>query len=416
MNDAPTLPVSTAATLVDTARTLPDPRAARTLRDGRATQPTRTTVLPRLTDENGAHRLVLDERARFEEVQVLGRGGVGEVVLAVDHDIARKVALKRLLPEGDGDGAVARFADEVRALGALDHPNIVPVHDVGVTPEGKHFYVMKYIQGETLEHIIDRLAEGDAEYHARYTYARRMEVFTAVLRAVQYAHSQGYVHRDLKPANIMVGAYGEVVVMDWGLARRLRDAPESLAAGPSPSVPPGSPRARTLDGSLLGTPAYMSPEQSRGELHLVDEVSDVYALGVICHELLSLRHYLHAHSLVTATLLAVDRVEPDLAAHERSARQPPVPAEYVHFIRHCMAKDRNQRFRSATAALARLEQIRSGTFPVECPLTFMKRMTFGLGRGIDRRPGLVMFALLGALGLALGGLAVTVAIVAGRQG
>jgi serine/threonine-protein kinase len=416
MTDAPTLAVSTAATLVDTARTLPDPRASRTLRDGRTTQPTRTTVLPRLTDEGGAHRLVLDERARFEEVQVLGRGGVGEVVLAVDHDIARKVALKRLLPEAEGDGAVARFADEVRALGALDHPNIVPIHDVGVTPEGKHFYVMKYIQGETLEHVIERLAEGDPAYHARYTFARRMEVFTAALRAVQYAHAQGYVHRDLKPANIMVGAFGEVVVMDWGLARRLRDAPESLVAGPSPSVPPGSPRARTLDGSLLGTPAYMSPEQSRGELHLVDEVSDVYSLGVICHELLTLRHYLHEHSSVTATLLAVDRVDPELASHVESSVQPPVPAEYAHFVKHCMAKDRGQRLRSATAALDRLDAIRAGTFPVECPVTFMKRMTLGLTRSIDRHYRFVMLAVLAVLGLAIGGLVTTVAILARRMG
>ncbi|MFO0629596.1 MAG: serine/threonine-protein kinase [Polyangiales bacterium] len=319
-----------------------------------------------------------------------------------------------MLPEVEGDGAVARFADEVRALGALDHPNIVPIHDVGVTPEGKHFYVMKYIQGETLERVIEQLAAGDPSYHARYPFARRMEVFTAVLRAVQYAHAQGYVHRDLKPANIMVGAYGEVVVMDWGLARRLRDAPESLAAGPSPSVPPGSPRARTLDGSLLGTPAYMSPEQSRGELHLVDEVSDVYALGVICHELLTLQHYLHAHSSVTATLLAVDRVEPELATHLRSEVQPPVPAEYAHFIRHCMAKDRNRRFRSTTAALDRLEQIRNGTFPVECPVTAMKRMTLGVTHRIDRNPGLVMLSLMAAAGLALGGF-VTVALILARR-
>ena len=216
MTDATTLRESTAETLADSASTLRDSTAetlaadagARRAASGRTTQPTRTTVLPRLTEEGGARRLVLEERARFEELQVLGRGGVGEVVLAVDHDIARRVALKRLLPEAEGDGAVARFADEVRALGALDHPNIVPIHDVGVSPEGKHFYVMKYIQGETLEHVIDRLAAGDPGYHARYPFARRVEVFTAVLRAVQYAHAQGFVHRDLKPANIMVGAFG----------------------------------------------------------------------------------------------------------------------------------------------------------------------------------------------------------------
>jgi serine/threonine-protein kinase len=160
----------------------------------------------------------------------------------------------------------------------------------------------------------------------------------------------------------------------------------------------------------------MSPEQSRGELHLVDEVSDVYSLGVICHELLTLRHYLHEHSSVTATLLAVDRVDPPLVTHDSSGLQPPVPAEYVHLIRHCMAKDRNRRFRSTTAALDRLEQIRSGTFPIECPVTAMKRMTLGVTHRIDRNPGLVMFALMGAAGLVLGGLVTTALILAQRIG
>ncbi|MEZ4393159.1 MAG: serine/threonine-protein kinase [Polyangiales bacterium] len=407
-----TLPNSAVETLIEAAHTLPDPRTTLASQSPRVTSPTRTTVLPRFSVEGPTPRLVVSERPRFEEVKVLGRGGVGEVVLAVDHDISRQVALKRLLPEAEGDSSVARFADEVRALGALDHPNIVPVHDVGVTPEGKYFYVMKYIQGETLETVIERLAEGSPEHHARYPFSRRMEVFTAVLRAVQYAHAQGYVHRDLKPANIMVGPYGEVVVMDWGLARRMRDPVETLPS--SPSVPPSGPRARTLDGSLLGTPAYMSPEQSRGELHLVDETSDMYALGVILHELLTLRHYLHAQTTVTATLLGVDRVDPDLASHESSPFQGRVPAEYSHFVRHLMAKDRAQRFANADVALERLDKIQRGTFPVECPVTFMKRATAIANRAVDNHPRGAMLTAMAVVGLLVGGLLATVGVVLAR--
>ena len=422
MPDATTLRAPRHAdTLVDNARTLPTPAraefsdaptlpATQGLRDGgpRVTAPTRTTVLPRISLEGGAPQLIVDGRDRFEEVSVLGRGGMGEVLLALDHDIERRVALKRLLPESEGTSAVARFADEVRVLGALDHPNIVPVHDVGVTPDGKYFYVMKYIEGETLERIIERLAAGDPEYHHKYSFERRIEVFTSVLRAVQYAHAQGYVHRDLKPANIMVGRYGEVVVMDWGIARRIHDtvAPAVTPDAPRPSTPATGAGARlqTQEGSLLGTPAYMSPEQSRGELDLVDERSDVYALGVICHELMTLRHYLSAHESVTATLLAVSTENPPLASYERHPAQGPVPAHYAHFIRHCMDKSRETRFRSVTAMLDRLAEIAEGRFPVECPVTFMKRATCAVQHGIDRSPRNAMLAGMGALGLSLGGL------------
>nr|MBK7070572.1 protein kinase [Deltaproteobacteria bacterium] len=141
-------------------------------------------------------RLVVDARERFEAAKVLGRGGVGEVVLARDNDIERPVALKRLLPELEGGAEItARFVEEIRVLGRLDHPNIVPIHDVGVDPDGRYFYVMKYVEGETLEHVIERLMAGDPEYHQRYSFERRTEVFLQVLRGCRRARAGGAAPR-----------------------------------------------------------------------------------------------------------------------------------------------------------------------------------------------------------------------------
>ena len=166
------------------------------------------------------------ERQRFEELGLLGEGGMGEVVLAMDHDIARQVSLKRL-PENCDLGRVLRFAEEIRTVGQLEHPNIVPVHDVGVDSAGRYYFVMKHLRGETLESIIARLKAGDAAAHARFTMEVRIQIFLSVLNAMAYAHQQGFIHRDLKPANIMVGPYGEVTVMDWGLAKRIRGAEQT---------------------------------------------------------------------------------------------------------------------------------------------------------------------------------------------
>lgn len=375
----------------------------------------RTTVLPRLSFAGNAPQVVVDRRGRFEEVTVLGRGGVGEVVLAEDRDIDRRVALKRLLPESDDAASLVRFAEEVRTLGALDHPNIVPVHDVGVDPDGKLFYVMKYIEGETLETVITRLAAGDPAYHTRYPFARRLEIFKSVLRAVQYAHSRGYVHRDLKPANIMVGRFGEVVVMDWGLARRL-DGVNDVPGAPGAAAAEPSSKLRTAEGSLLGTPAYMSPEQARGEVDLIDERSDVYALGVICHEFMTLRHYLAAHDSVPAAIVGVNTVDLPLATTVRHPAQGPVPAEIAHFIKHCVVKDREARFRTVTAALDRLAEIDAGTYPVECPVTFMKRVLCVLNRSTDQHPVAMVMGLMGVVGVGIGALVGVLIVIARRVG
>jgi serine/threonine protein kinase len=133
--------------------------------------------------------------------------------------------------------ASSRFADEVRAVGQLEHPNIVPVHDVGIDETGQHYLVMKYVQGETLESIIEHLAAGDPSYVARFPQEHRARIFLSILQALRYAHGRGIIHRDIKPANIMVGPHGEVTVMDWGLAKTVgRDVGlASAAANASPA-------------------------------------------------------------------------------------------------------------------------------------------------------------------------------------
>src|SRR5262249_13795396 len=135
--------------------------------------------------------LSLESRSRYEPTKLLGAGGMGEVVLVTDHDIERKVALKRLLPEMTDPSILARFVDEIRTVGRLEHPNIVPIHDVGVDELGRYFFVMKYVEGETLESIIEKLQAGDPKYVEKYSIEVRIELFLGVLHALSYAHERG---------------------------------------------------------------------------------------------------------------------------------------------------------------------------------------------------------------------------------
>src|SRR5262249_34071470 len=160
-----------------------------------------------------------------------------------------------------------RFVDEIRTVGRLEHPNIVPIHDVGVDELGRYFFVMKYVEGETLESIIDKLARKDPETTSKYTFEVRIELFLGVLHALEDAHENGIVHGDIKPANVMVGRYGEVVLRDWGIAKPIGAGRDPAAMADGEIEGDGSQRGRmyaTRVGSLIGTPAYMSPEQARG--------------------------------------------------------------------------------------------------------------------------------------------------------
>lgn len=344
----------------------------------------RSTVLPRVEWVGPEPKVNPSQRHRFEELGLLGEGGMGEVVLAKDHDIERQVALKRL-PENADLGRVMRFVEEIRTVGQLEHPNIVPVHDVGIDAAGRYYFVMKHLHGETLESIIGRLRDGDEAAHARFSMPVRLQLMLGVMNALAYAHKQGFVHRDLKPANIMVGPYGEVTVMDWGLAKRIR-APELKTGDAAISGPRDGTVLQTQLGSIMGTPLYMSPEQAKGLNDTLDERSDLYALTVVFHEFLHLEHYLHGRTDIHAVLDGVKTVTPVLHRAHLKAGKYQVPAELDWFLEKGFAKEPADRYASVEEMTDELQRIIRGECRVHCQRTFVKRMAGEMAKATDKHP------------------------------
>ena len=367
-------------------------------------EPRRSTVLPRLQWNGQVPTATPGSRMRFEEIGPLGRGGMGEVVLARDHDIERTVAIKRLTGQGDL-GLLMRFVDEIRIVGALEHPNIVPVHDVGVDEAGRYYFVMKHLRGESLEGIINRLKAGDAAAHQRFPFHVRVQVFLGVLNAMAYAHQQGFLHRDLKPANIMIGPYGEVTVMDWGLARHIGAAPDPSGA-PS-SVDTGSRTGTALQthaGAVMGTPLYMSPEQARGEIDKLDVRSDCYSLAVVFHEFLYLTNYLADVQAIPDILAAVQTRVPDVFSMKSIPHQGAVPAELGWYVLKGLEKDPSKRFQTIAEMIEGLQKTIDGRVDVHCQRTFTKRMLQEAVHRVDAHPVAIILVSGAVLSFILAGL------------
>ncbi len=265
---------------------------------------------PRDIHDPDAEIRVLSSDERYEPGAPLGAGGMGEVRLCRDRMIGREVAVKKVLPaHAQVSESRARFAREARVQGQLEHPAIVPVYDFGVDHEGKPYFTMKRVRGVTLESVIDALRRGDEATSRTYTLHKLLGAFVHVCLAIDFAHEHGVLHRDLKPSNVMLGGYGEVYVLDWGLAK-VRSAtsdlePDSKQA-PLPSVDAyGS--TPTEVGSVLGTPGYMAPEQIRGAP--ADERTDVYALGSILFEILTHERLHGDGSVEVMTQRALDGID-----------------------------------------------------------------------------------------------------------
>ncbi len=286
---------------------------------------------------------------RYRLVRRLGSGGMATVYLVEDTALGREAALKVLSdPDPSGDLA-ARLVAEARLLAGLEHPNLAPVHDVGTLPDGRVFYVMKYVRGARLDEWIATGRERPA----------LLRLFVKVCDAVAFAHAHGVVHRDLKPQNIMVGEFGEALVMDWGVAKRRSDPgappkPGESAAAAGDAAPalrlderasaamPVSGRPGTAAGSIVGTPAWMAPEQARGDLAAVDSRTDVYALGAILYDLLGRRPPFGSGPAEETLRKVIESEPPSLRSVDAS-----LPRPLGAIVAKAMAKRQDDRYASA---------------------------------------------------------------------
>ena len=222
---------------------------------------------------------------KYDITGQVGAGGMNTVHRAHDRNAARDVALAMLSKNAPRSSHERRFLREARITAALEHPNIVPVHEIGLNAAQRPYFTMKLLGGENLHNILSHLHAADPVYCQRYPLGRRLEIFQNVCHAMAFAHSRGVVHLDLKPANIQVASFGEVLVLDWGLAKVLEPAtvPGLTAPIELPEMLREVPRA----GTVSGTPGYMAPEQARGDFQALDQRTDIFALGAVLHSLIN---------------------------------------------------------------------------------------------------------------------------------
>jgi len=297
--------------------------------------------------------------ARYTSPVVIGRGGMGTIRRVLDTVLQRQIALKTITSDAS-TGAAVRFLEEAQITGQLDHPNIVPVYDLGKTREGSAFYTMKLVGGRTLGEVITDLHAQNFEADA---LERVIWILIKVCEGVSFAHSRGVLHRDLKPANVMIGSHGEVYVMDWGLAL-LRDPPANDAAAdladdvtqaPGRHIRVTARPAREFGGA--GTISYMAPEQAASDLDALDPRTDVFALGAVLYHILT---GWPPYSGGDADVLRQLAREVDITPPQEAVGAQPLPPGLCEIAMKAMAPDPAERHQTVAALRTELEAFLRG--------------------------------------------------------
>ncbi|HKQ68108.1 MAG TPA: protein kinase [Polyangiaceae bacterium] len=295
--------------------------------------------------------------ARFVERALLGVGGMNRVVRAFDRDLRRDVAIKVLLPGSSSIGdEVDRFTTEARITGQLEHPYVIPVYEFGRDDRRGRFLAMRLVQGRTLEETLEQAGIARLETDR---LADLLQVFLKVCEAMAFAHSKGIIHRDLKPSNVMISDFGQVYVLDWGIARRVLPAPDSMGNRPSEDDMEMEPETDPDPPGLVGTPAYMAPEQLWGLHDELGERADVFALGAILYQILTGRPPRLPESV---RLLLMGQSPSDIPRPEEIVRGAAVPAELSRIALKAMSHDPKDRHASVTELRAEVDRFLRGSW------------------------------------------------------